>query len=372
MKSASWSSALRPICVVATFLCASLAMPAVLGGDCVQAPAATAIQTLVTMYRRDDNKAAVAEFLKWDEKRVARDARLPAGAPPADVGALVLMHTAAAVVRETFGGGNQSPVEDRTYFPAALYLVDSLSRRASTADDPGVRRFCRDWYIVAVALWSAGRDFQQAGTVARTGRSRLGDDPRLLLAAGSAAESLMMLEAPWVSREPAPTNNPGRLSDNALNAQEWLARAVSLDPSLFEARLRYGRVLYMLNRIPQARKELEQALADASAGNHAFAAYLAALFLGELFEHGGHLDEARAAYEKAIALHPEYQTAHLALGQVLVAAGRPDEGWAAARRVFGDTGKPREPERDPWVLYRSAQFWQAQQLLQGMFEWVRR
>ncbi len=348
-------------------------MPVAIGADRGQSPAVSAIQALVTMYRRGDDRDAMAEFLKWDEKRFAREGRLPVDAPPADSGALVLMHTAAAVARGTFGAGSGVPVDDRTYFPAALSLVNSLSRQAVTAAaEPGLRVFCRDWYIVAVSLWSAGRDYRQAAAVARTARSRMGDDPKLLLAAASTAEAMMGLAAGAFERDPSPTSNPSRLTEDQLNAQEWLARAVSLDPGLFEARLRYGRVLYLLNRIPQARNELEQTLADASAGDHVFEAYLAALFLGELFEHGGQFDQARSAYEKAIALHPEYQAAHLALGQLLVATGKADEGWAAARRVFGDAAKPRNPERDPWSLYKSAQLWQAQSLLQEMFEWVRR
>jgi tetratricopeptide (TPR) repeat protein len=241
-----------------------------------------------------------------------------------------------------------------------------------TAGDPSLRAFCRDWYIVVVSLWSAGREYQQADIVAGAARSRLGDDARLLLAAGSAAEALMELTLFRGSREPNTWAHPASLGVTAVHADEWLGRAVKLDPTLVEARLRRGRVLYLFGRIPEARKELEQTLADASAVNHPFAAYLAAMFLGELFEHGGQVGEARAAYEKAIALHPEYQSAHLALGQLLVAAGKPEQGWAAARGVFGDAANPRNPERDPWFDYRSAQFWQAQDLVKGMFEWVRR
>ncbi len=363
----------RAVRIVVACLSMSLALPTAIGGDAGQSSLATPIQALVTMYRRGDNTAAVEEFLQWDEQRVRREATLPAHAPPQDIGALVLMHTSAAAARGTFGGGNQPPLQDRTYYPAALALVNSLSARGSTAaEDPGLRAFCRDWYIVVVSLWSAVREYHQADSVARVARSRLGDDARLLLAAGSAAEALMETNVFKGSREPNSWAQPASLGESAVHASEWLARAVKLDPTLVEARLRHGRVLYMLGRISEARKELEQTLADASAGRHPFAAYLAAMFLGELFEHGGQVGEARAAYEKAVALYPEYQAAHLALGQLLVASGMPEQGWAAARRVFGDAANPRNPERDPWLDYLSAQYWQAQELLKGMFEWVRR
>ena len=363
----------RSIRLVVAVLGVWLEMPDAAGGRAGQPPIATPIQALVTMYRRGDNNAALTEFLKWDEQRVAREAKLPADAPLPDIGALVLMHTSAALAHGTFGSGSQLPLRDRTYYPTALDLVNALSRRARTAtDDPDLRAFCRDWYILVVSLWSAGRDYQQAGFVASTARSRLGDDARLLLAAGSAAEATMEMALFRGRREPNSWSHPAALGASAVHADEWLARAVKLDPTLVEARLRRGRVLYLFSRISEARKELERALADAAAVNHTFAAYLSAMFLGELLEHGGQLDEARAAYEKAIALHPDYPAAHLALGQLLVAAGKPEQGWAAARRVFGDAANPRNPDRDPWCDYQSAQFWQAQELVKGMFEWVRR
>jgi tetratricopeptide (TPR) repeat protein len=328
---------------------------------------ASAIETLVSTYRRGDPAVAMAEFLKWDAKRVAREATLPADAPPADLAALALMHTMAAVARGTFGGGNQSPVPDRTYFPAALSLVGTLSRRADMATDPCLRAFCRDWYIVVVSLWCAGRNYGYASVVVRAGQRPFGDDPRFLLAAGSTAEALM---GPFASGGGLVTSR-GIVGDDRLDAEKWLRRAVSLDPGLVEARLRLGRVLYQIDYIPQARKELEQTLADATATKHAFAAYLAALFLGELLERRGELDAARAAFEKAVSVNPECQAAYLALGHLLVVAGKPGEGWANARRVFGDAEKPRKPAIDPWFLYRSAQFWQAETLLRGMAGWVR-
>ena len=337
-------------------------------GDATQQGGSSAIQSLVSSYRRGDPATAMAEFLEWDVKRVAREATLPADAAPADLAALALMHTMAAVARGTFGGGNQLPVPDRTYFPAAFSLVGTLSRRADLATDPGLRAFCRDWYVVVVSMWCAGRNYAQASVVVRAGQRPFGDDPQFLLAAGSTAEALM---GSFASGEGVVTSR-GIVGDDRLDAEKWLRRAVSLDPGLVEARLHLGRVLYEIDYIPQARKELEQALADATAARHAFAGYLAALFLGELLERRGELDAARAAYEKAISVNPECQAAYLALGHLLVAAGKPAEGWANARRVFGDAGKPRKPAKEPWFLYRSAQFWQAETLLRGMTAWVRK
>ena len=328
MRSTLRAAARCAFLVVAACLCAGMAL-----ASQPESP----IQALVSKYRRGDNQSAMAEFLAWDAARVARQATLPADAPPADLAALALMHTAVAVARGTFGSGNRAPVLDKTNYPTAIALVNELSRRENTARDPGLRAFCRDWYIVAVSLWSASRNYRQAAAVVRDGLRRFGDDPESLLAAGSTAEGLMgpyasMLAAATYT---APTSaasvggvatSGGYVTEDSRDAEKWLRKAVSLNPNLVEARLRLGRVLYHIDHFPQALKELEQALADATGSNHPFAAYLAALFLGDLLERTGQLDEARTAYEKAIALHPEYQSAYLALGHLLVTAGKPAEG----------------------------------------------
>ena len=366
----------------AACVCACLVVPAVLRGERDGQRPTNAIQALVSDYRRGDAEAAMREFLAWDPQRVAREATLPADAPPADLAALALMHTAAAVARGTFGNASTPPVPDRTYYPAAANLVEALSRRAETAADPGLRAFCRDWYIVAVSAWTAGGNYAQALAVVRTGRRRFGDDARFLLAAGSAAEAAMgPYESPAEAAAARAPSTPtitvrrlashGYVTDDRREAEQWLRRAVTLDPGLVEARLRLGRVLFLVDYVPQARKELERALADATAADHPFAAYLAALFLGELLERSSQTDAARQAYEKAISINPECQAAYLALGHLLVASGRPAEGWTQARRLFGDTSPPRVRAPDPWFLYRGAQFWQSETLLKGMVQWVR-
>ncbi|HXH03241.1 MAG TPA: tetratricopeptide repeat protein, partial [Candidatus Competibacteraceae bacterium] len=56
--------------------------------------------------------------------------------------------------------------------------------------------------------------------------------------------------------------------------------------------------------------------------------------LGALWQELGDLEQARAAYARALALQPDYARAHCNLGSVLVAQGRRAEGVAAYRRAL--------------------------------------
>jgi hypothetical protein len=158
-------------------------------GDPGRPTPASAIEALVSTYRRGDPAAAMAEFLKWDAKRVAREAMLPADAPPADVAALALMHTMAAVARGTFGGRQPAARSRPDVFPAAFSLVGTLSRRAdcpriqaapSAATGASSRYRCE-----------RRRNYAETSVVVQAGQRPFGNDPQFLLAAGSTAEALM-------------------------------------------------------------------------------------------------------------------------------------------------------------------------------------
>jgi tetratricopeptide (TPR) repeat protein len=319
-------------------------------------------RALFEQYRHGDADAAVIEFARWDVRRVNNEARLPAGVYEAGVNdstslaALALLHTEALFKRGLTAADRTDLGENDLHYDRAFRIAVDLLRRANAEGDSSLRAFCRSWYIINVYVWTARRSFQRADGLVRTGKKAFGDDAQFLLAAGAFAEAKMVRragEAPDVSVVyRAITTSHGAFGPERVDAEAYLRRALAVDPTLFEARLRLGHVLYQLDQRAEARRELERALADARNARHDLAAYMAALFLGQLDQEAGRVDAARASYELAISIYPNGQPAYLALGHLVVASGRPDEGWAIARRVFGDGASRTNRDLRPWNWYR--------------------
>jgi predicted Zn-dependent protease len=151
----------------------------------------------------------------------------------------------------------------------------------------------------------------------------------------------------------------------------WAFRtALKMDPSLTEARMRLGRMLYLVGQMAEARNQLEQSLAEATDEKITFIAYLSALFLGELEEHEGHMTTAIARYREAVKLEPGAHTANVALGGALLRAGYKD-AWIEARRMFDGEGLRSPAPLDPWVFYRYSQFYKVAADLRAMREALR-
>jgi tetratricopeptide (TPR) repeat protein len=363
-----------------------------------QSSPAQDLATLSEQYRHGDATAAVLRFATWDDKRLAEatlfvsnpkrvartleDATLARSLnAPFSLASLVLLHTEVAILAGTMTAlPPASPALADRHAAAALRHVQTLTRQAAT--DPGIRAFCRRWYVLVISVYSQFWRTADARVLARAGREAFGDEAEFLLAAGSVAETQMGpyedVDAARTALAPAPVSRAdclvvpgGVVTEDRRDAEQSLRRALALDPPLVEARLRLGHVLLLENRPTEAQPELERALADARGADHTFVAHLAALFLGQLHERARRVDAARNAYETAISISPDGQSAHLAIGRLLVASGRQDEGWAAVRRMLGEGDGTRSPGQDLWQLYRGAQFWQAEDRLQWLRAWVR-
>jgi tetratricopeptide (TPR) repeat protein len=70
--------------------------------------------------------------------------------------------------------------------------------------------------------------------------------------------------------------------------------------------------------------------------------YIASYSLGNAFLHGGKVDEARACYEKALQIRPDFAEAHYNLGNILLQSGKVDEAIAEYRQAL--TSKPTYAE----------------------------
>jgi tetratricopeptide (TPR) repeat protein len=345
---------------------------------------------LFDRYRTGDADHAATAFAAWSEDRVDRDAKLIA--PVSDdwtLAALAVLHTEAGFRNDTFGRFRKGTpnfinlgswglekVFERHAF-TSYQIVDDLLARAKDEEDARLVAFSRSWYIVAVSYclrWQldcAGGLFQKA-------LHEFKDDAEIALLNGATAEALMTgLSKDFLGMQLGSTGmgeistSHGIFGPERQEAEYALRRALKLDPSLVEARVRLGRVLFMLDRNQEARQELEQARQAARAQKHLFASYLSALFLGELAEHEDDLAGAIPFYREAVATYPRAHTAAVALGQALVRSGLSGAGWPAARSMFGDEGRGGTAVLDPWSVYRGAQYWQEASRVRIMREMTR-
>jgi len=121
--------------------------------------------------------------------------------------------------------------------------------------------------------------------------------------------------------------------------------ALQSDPSYALAEIRLGRVQFLRRDLEEARATLERAQPRAEEPGHR---YLAALFLGAVYQEQDNLAAARAAYERALASVPESQTAAVALGYVELITGRPDRAQALAQAFAATTADDRH-----WWAYKN-------------------
>ena len=338
-------------------------------------PAPEAFADLFAQYRSGNAEAAVDAFAKWSPARVDADAVLPDGVSDArSLAALAVLHTEAGMRNHTYGlfeadvprelflgfWGLEDVFEVHSF--TAYRLIRDLAARAKKTRDEQLLTFCRRWYIVSVSYcmrWDRQCDDQ----LVERGEHDLDgeDDAEYLLLLGAREEG-------WLRHRDDAPKGPAL----GQYARWALKKALDLDPSLVEARMRLGRLYHMAGEDRDAQRELEQALAEARRGGHLFATHMAALTLGELHEEAGRMDRAIEFYRAAVESYPRGHTAAVALGQALVRTGQAAEGWSIARQMFATEGAEREAALDPYAIHRAAQYWQNASAVRALRETVRR
>ena len=144
-------------------------------------------------------------------------------------------------------------------------------------------------------------------------------------------------------------------------ARRDLEAALSLQPDLHEARLRLGRVLWRLEKLPQARAPL-QAVVD-QAKDPALL-YLAHLFLGRVLEDSSELAPAVEHYRAALAIDAGAQAAAVALSQALLLAGEDSEAREVLDRALQHA--PRAEPRDAFMSYHLGHSGRAGAMLEAL------
>jgi tetratricopeptide (TPR) repeat protein len=339
----------------------SLALPA-------PAQEATLAQ-LADRYRRGDRDTALAEIGLWTTERTHREVQgLLRPAPPASHPFDPALAYAAALLhvhRAVLGSSNTAEYRGRHLWAAARLVVAA----ADAPECPGCADVARRMFLLVGLAYQAGLDVATAHDIVRSGLQRFKEDPELLTVLGITLEtgpSMRTYDLPpdprlGSLRPPGGAVSVGRTGftvEGDESRGEWrplpasslgdaeaaFRRALAVDPGLSEARLRLGRVRLLRGQAREAIVELQRvAREDGSLRRQ----YLARLFEARAHEKRGDVEGAARAYQAAVAVEPEGQSAWIGLGRSLDLLGRrehAEEAFAAAlglRRVRGD----------PWWTY---------------------
>lgn len=252
-----------------------------------------------------------------------------------------LLHTDVAIAewdRSSRADAWSSSPNTSFHLGVANVLVDRLRR------DRG-HVFVRRWYVAVAALLQARQEITAQPPFLQRALSILGNDPALLVMAGSVHE---LLASPRMDL--APSSERIRLvkGDQLRRAEGFYRRALEEDAGRVEARLRLANVLGEMGRHAEAVAELTRVPTESV---DVWVAYCAQLILGQQEEALGRFEAARRAYRGALRFSPRARSVHLALSHL---ARRQGDRASAVARLSDMLRFPAQNDDDPWDDYHVA------------------
>lgn len=276
-------------------------------------------------------------------------------------------------------------------WPFARHLLDLVNgasprvvrvQRPDRATDP----FVGAWYHATTAYMLASGLYGDATPHLAHAADILPDDARLVFDRGCYAELLglpmhqaLVSEREITARKADPWRSstwktPGSelalrippVAKTNAEAERLFRRALDIEPSLVEARVRLARLLEWRNRPADAAAELKAALAQAPSG---VVAFYARLFAGRVAQTSGKTADAAQHYREALALFPDAQSALLATSQ-LALLGSDVAGALAPIQRLGQ--RSAQFTADPWWQYHLGAGREADALLKALWAAVPR
>jgi tetratricopeptide (TPR) repeat protein len=198
------------------------------------------------------------------------------------------------------------------------------------------------------------------------------DDPKLLLARGTINETTASLSWDAFSATQGSPAKTGREPPDwrvlwLKKARQDFDHALKADPGLVEARLRRGRVQWLLGEKAEAHASFDAVLAS---GGEDEVLFKARLFRGRCYEEEKELVRAEADYRAALALDPASQSAAVAASYVTWLQGKAGEPRELLEQALVQSGRRIRP--DSYWDYSFGRVDRADALLEALREGVRR
>jgi tetratricopeptide (TPR) repeat protein len=263
--------------------------------------------------------------------------------PPLLSNARVMVHSDGRVLGEAAANWN---------WPFARSLVDLMLFDPSSTSASAERAFTAEWYHATSAyLFSVGDHADLRGHLQYAARS-LPDDARIAFDRACYAETMGLAytqvlrddQGFWDVKEGVRVELPSRDKTDE-EAEKLFRRALDVDPSLAEARVRLARLLERRGRVEEAAAQLSQT--QTSTLSHAVQFY-ADLIAGRIAASQGRFVDAVDRYEAAATLYPDAQSALVGGSQAAVMASDVPRALSFVRQL-----SPRAEvfEADPWRIY---------------------
>lgn len=327
----------RRVLIVVTVACASVAAQ--------KSKPASSYSQIIEMYRSGREKDALDALstVSRSEQEAVRDSLLKAFAlsggaearrMAGDLRVASMLHTERAF--------SELSVQNGPEFSYQFTLAQSYIQKLAPYDraSPFVER----WLLYTISRLHMRWEVAGARGVCKIAHTTISDTAELLLACGATEEMGWALEHN--------SDGTSRMKGDLKEAERQFRSALGINPSLFEARLRLGRVLTLRND-REGMKTLEAIVPGKDDGF----SYLARLFEGDALERSGDSAGAEQRYRAAIALLPTAQSAQIALAHLRHARGARSEAAAdvtalARDRTLADTS-------EPWFWYPRGLGWRA-------------
>jgi tetratricopeptide (TPR) repeat protein len=242
-------------------------------------------------------------------------------------------------------------------WPFARSLVD-LFFPPGPRPDPGMatdadRRFAGEWYHAVAAYLMAAGDHGNLRGHLRRAAELLPGDARMVFDEACFAETLGLPYNQSLRDDPAFWSASTRFgvdlpseeqTDSA--AERLFHRALEIEPSYVEARVRMARLLDRRGQHDEAAAHIANALEANPSG---VVAYYAHIVAGRLAMERRRYDEALEQYRRASALFQTAQSALLGASQAALMAADGSEALAPIARL---PGGPAHDNSDPWWDYQ--------------------
>jgi tetratricopeptide (TPR) repeat protein len=248
------------------------------------------------------------------------------------------------------------------HLPFARYLLDLVG--TSEAPDP----FVAAWYHATNAELFSRAAYGDMTSHLKHAERIIPNDPFILFDRGCYAEvlGLPVLQATVPPPTSALVVGPGtgipQASATNAEAERLYRRAIALDPSFVEPRVRLARLLTVRQRYQEADAVIAVAVGQAPTGMLGFYAHL---FAGRTSQALARLDEASGHYQSALGLFSHAQSALMAASQLAVIRADAAAALAPIERL-GE--RSLEWEADPWRWYDYCSGRDADDLLRALWD----